>query len=201
MQRSVLLLTVVFLILVNGIASAQSDVSANVTGAFANQVSGKGLNETATKSAGLLFSFRHFSNHNGFEANYGFTKNSQKYTDQSGNSVASVQSSIHELTAAYVWRATRGAFRPFALAGGGLLIFNPTSSASDSADPSISRNNRPAFLYGVGVDVAVSKEVAVRAQYRGFFYEAPDFFGSAVAIHTSTAMQTAEPSVGIVYRF
>jgi opacity protein-like surface antigen len=201
MPRSALLLTAVFLILASGIASAQSDVSLNVTGNFANTVNGKGIEETATKSGGVLFSFRHFSHHNGFEANYGYTKNSQKYSDQLGNSVASIQSSIHELTAAYVWRATRGAVQPFALAGGGFLMFSPTSSATDAAVPKISRNTRPAFLYGAVIDVAVSKKAALRAQYRGLIYEAPDFFGGAVAIHTSTAMRTSEPSIGIVYRF
>jgi opacity protein-like surface antigen len=202
MQRSVLLLTVLFLILVGGTASAQTDVSVDLTAAIANKVNGNGLNETATKSIGGLVSFRHFSgHHSGFEVNYGYTKNSQKYTDQAGNSVAVVQAGNHELTGAYVFRATRGSFQPFALAGGGALVFNPTQSALDTADPSVSRQKRPVFLYGVGADIRVSEGLAVRAQYRGLIYEAPDFFGARVAVHTSTAMQTAEPSIGIVYRF
>jgi opacity protein-like surface antigen len=81
------------------------------------------------------------------------------------------------------------------------VVFNPTSSATDSADPTVSRQYRPAFLYGAGVDVQVNKGMALRAQYRALVYEAPDFFGANVALHTSAAMQTAEPSIGIVYRF
>jgi opacity protein-like surface antigen len=201
MQRSVVLLTVFFLLLCGGIASAQSDISVNGNVAIANTSTGNGVHETATKSAGLLVSFRHFSSHSGLEVNYGYTKNSQKYTDQSGASIANVQSGNHEITGAYIFRLTRGPVQPFALAGGGLLIFNPTSSAVDNADPTISRQNRPVFLYGIGADVRVSKGVAVRAQYRGLIYEGPDFFGANVAIHTSSAMRTDEPTIGLVYRF
>lgn len=202
MQRRAVLLTVFFLILAGGISSAQSsDISVNGNVAIANTSTGHGVHETATKSAGLLLSFRHFSSHSGFEVNYGYTKSSQKYTDQSGASIANVQSGNHEITGAYIFRLTRGPIQPFALAGGGLLIFNPTSSAIDNADPSISRQNRPVFLYGLGADVRVTNGVAVRAQYRSLIYEGPDFFGANLAIHTSSAMQTAEPTIGLVYKF
>jgi opacity protein-like surface antigen len=203
MQRSALLFTLFFLVLVSGIASAQTDISANVTGVITKEVDGKGVQETATKSLGVLVSFRHFNgSHSGVEVNYGYTKNSQKYADQAtGNLLASIQTSIHEVTGAYVFRLNRGMFQPYALAGAGLLMFSPTSSAIDAADPSISGQKRPTFLYGAGADVQVSKGMSVRAQYRGLICEAPDFFGNRVAIHTSRAMQTAAPSIGIVYKF
>jgi opacity protein-like surface antigen len=203
MIRSAVLLTVIFLILAGGIASAQqTDVSANVFGAYTNSVNGKGLHETATKSGGVLLSFRFFPHqHNGVEVNYAYTKNSQRYSDLSGFPVASVQSSIHELTGDYVFHVNRGPVQPFALAGAGFLLFSPTDSATKAADPSISRQIRPALLYGVGLDLRISREVAVRAQYRSLLYEAPDFYGNALAIHTGAAMQMAEPSVGLVYRF
>jgi outer membrane immunogenic protein len=203
MRRSAVLLAVIFLILAGGIASAQqSDVSANVIGVYTNHVDGKGLQETATKSGGMLLSFRHFPHqHNGVEVNYAYTKNSQRYSDLSGVPVASVQSSIHEITGAYVFHASRGKIQPFALAGAGLLLFIPTDSASKTGDPLVSSQKRPAFLYGVGLDVQVATKLAVRAQYRGFVYKAPDFFGDALALHTGAAMQMAEPSIGVVYRF
>jgi opacity protein-like surface antigen len=53
----------------------------------------------------------------------------------------------------------------------------------------------------VGVDYRLRKGLAVRAEYRSLVYESPDFFGGAVALHTSTAMQMREPSVGLTYRF
>jgi opacity protein-like surface antigen len=202
-MRSSAVFAGIFVILACGIGSAQqTDVSVSAIGIFTNSVAGNGLEESATASGGGLFSFRHFGQqHNGVEVNYAYTKNSQRYNDLSGASVADVQSSIHELTGAYVFHFTKGSFQPFALAGGGLLIFSPTNSAINSADPSISRQDKPAFLYGVGLDYRVSKKVALRMQYRGLVYEAPDFYGAAVAIHTSTAMQMREPSIGLSYRF
>src|ERR1700680_5109926 len=123
MRRSAVLLTVIFLILAGGIASAQqTDISANIFGAYTNHVTGKGLEETATKSGGGLLSFRFFPHqHNGVEVNYAYTKNSQRYTALSSASVIGVQAGIHELTGAYVYHLNRGPVQPFALAGGGLL--------------------------------------------------------------------------------
>ncbi|HVJ04777.1 MAG TPA: outer membrane beta-barrel protein [Candidatus Saccharimonadales bacterium] len=203
MRRSAVLLTVIFLILAGGIASAQqTDVSVSGIGVYTDTVTGKGVQETATKSGGVLVSFRHFPyHHNGVEVNYSYTKNTQRYSDLSGSQLADVQSSIHEVTGAYVFHVTRGAVQPFALAGAGLLIFSPTSHALDTADPSITSQKRPAFLYGAGLDVRLNRGLAVRAQYRGLIYKAPNFFGNAVALHTSSAMHMAEPSVGLVYRF
>jgi opacity protein-like surface antigen len=203
MRRSAVLLTVIFLILAGGIASAQqTDVSVNGIGVHTNDVTGKGVEETATYSGGGLLSFRHFPHeHNGIEVNYSYTKNSQLYSDLSGAFITGVQSSIHEVTGAYVYHLNRGPLQPFALAGVGLLIFSPTDSAIKAADPSISRQIKPAFLYGAGLDFRVTNQVAVRAQYRGFIYGAPDFYGEALAVHTGAAMQMVEPSIGVVYRF
>jgi len=203
MRRTAVLLTVIFLALASGIASAQqTDVSLNVIGTYTNHVTGKGLDETATKSGGALFSFRHFPHkHNGLEINYAYTKNSQIYTTLAGAPVTRVQAGIHELSGAYVYHITSGPVQPFALAGGGLLMFRPTDDAIKAADPTISGQTKAAFLYGVGIDVRVAKNLAVRAQYRGLIYQAPDFYGDNLALHTSAVMQTAEPSVGLVYRF
>jgi len=202
MKRSVLLLTVAFLISVGGIASAQTDISASVNDNFAPSASGKGLDEKVTKSAGFLFSYRHFSNsHSGVEVNYGFTKNSHILTNQSGVNLSDVQANVHELSVDYVFHATIGPIQPFLLAGGGLLMFHPISNAKDQADPYISSKKRPAFLYGAGVDVRMTKKLSLRGQYRALVYEAPDYYGDQYALHTSAAIQAIEPSVGIVYKF
>ncbi len=67
MRRSAVLLTAMFLILAGGIASAQqTDVSVSGIGVYTDTVTGKGVRETATKSGGVLVSFRHFPyRHNG----------------------------------------------------------------------------------------------------------------------------------------
>jgi opacity protein-like surface antigen len=203
MRRTAFLLTVTFLIVASGIASAQqTDIAASAIGTWTKNVTGKGLEETATKSGGALISFRHFAHqHNGIEANYSYTKNSQVITSVSGAPITRVQSSIHEFTGAYVFHLTEGSVQPFALAGGGFLAFSPTDSAIKAADPSISRQTKPAFLYAAGLDVTVAKKVAVRAQGRGFIYQAPDFYGNQYALHTGATMQMWEASIGLVRRF
>ena len=204
MKHTAILLTGLFLICACGIASAQqTDISANVLGVYTREASGSGLHETATKSLGMLLSFRHFpQQHNGLEVNYAYTKNSQRYTDVSGAELKRVQAGIHELTGAYVYHITRGALQPFALAGAGFLIFNPTDSALKAAGAtSISRKTEPAFLYGAGTDIRVTHQLALRAQCRGLISKAPDFYGAALALHTGAAKQILEPSVGVIYRF
>lgn len=206
MKRSLVPLTAVLLILIAGNAWAEdssSDVSANITGVYTNQPSGEGLTQKATNSAGLLLSYRYFFNrYSGIETNFGYTKNSQVYADQFGNLLAEIQTGMYEVTGAYVLRAggRRAPVRPFALVGGGLLIFTPTNIATLTSLIPVASQNRPTFLYGAGVDIKVNREVAVRAQYRGLLYEAPDF-QQPFALHSGAAMHTAEPSAGLVFRF
>jgi len=198
-KRSALLFAAMFLVLISGIASAQdSNLSANFTGVFSSQASGNGLFQSPTKPAGLLLSYRHFFDRNsGIEANYGYTRGSQNFLDSFGT-IAGVQSNVHEITGAYVFRAGHGPIRPFALAGGGLLVFDPTSNNDQSVVAS-STQAKAAFLYGGGVDFKLTREVAFRAQYRGLVYKAPDF-GNAT-LDTGAVMHTAEPSIGLVVRF
>lgn len=199
MKRCVVTLVAVFA-LATGMAFAQSsgDFSANLTGAFGTSTSGNGLTQTPTNSAGLLLSGRfNFGQFSAIEANYGYTKNSQKYLDQFGNFTA-VQAGVHEVTGAYVLRMNHGPVRPFALAGGGLLVFDPTS-ANNPLLFTGSRQTRPTFLYGAGADIRLNRLVALRAQYRGLLYKAPTFGESS--LDTGSVEHTAEPSVGLVVRF
>jgi opacity protein-like surface antigen len=202
MNRSAVVLA--FLFFAVGFSSAQqSDLSLSAIGAFTGSVTGNGIQETATDSGGGLLSYRHFAHeHNGIEANYSYTKNSQRFTYVSGAPVTDVQTNVQELTAAYVFHVTRGSLQPYALAGGGLLTFSPTSSALQAAlIPALGHSIRPVFLYGAGLDYRIRKSLAVRAGYRGLVCESPDFFGQQYALHTSKAMQIMEPTVGLVYRF
>lgn len=199
LKRCVIPLVAVF-ILATGMAFAQSsgDFSANLTGVFGNSTTGNGLTQTPTNSAGLLLSGRfnigHFS---AVEANYGYTQNSQKYLDQFGN-FAEVQTGVHEVTGAYVLRSSHGPVRPFVLAGGGLLVFDPTN-ANNLLLFTGNRQTRPAFLYGGGADFRINRMAAVRAQLRGLVYKAPTFGQSS--LDTGSAERTVEPSIGLVFRF
>jgi len=87
------------------------------------------------------------------ELNYGYTRNDQNYNFGIPIvSSSSIETDVHEATTAYVW-TPRGSARlkPFVLAGGGALIFNPTNNFNSSflgADTP----PREAILYGAGVD-------------------------------------------------
>ena len=57
-----------------------------------------------------------------------------------------------------------------------------------------------AFVYGAGADYAFThKHLALRAEYRGYVYKAPDF--NLVSLNTNAWTHTAQPSAGIVFRF
>jgi opacity protein-like surface antigen len=83
--------------------------------------------------------------------------------------------------------------RPFALAGGGGIIFNPQDAKS------IETQARGAFVYGGGADVPITKHVALRAEYRGLVYKAPDFDRSD--LKTDKFPHSAVPSAGLVFTF
>lgn len=196
-KRSILLLVIVLLGSMAVFAQeTKSDLSLNVTGDFSKHSSGNGIDLTPTQAAGFLSTYRYsFRPHQALELNYGYTRNSQNYSD--GTS-ASVQSNVHEWTAAYVLKASSGKFQPFALAGTGVLIFGPTSNVDTSA-LEVSRQARAVFLYGVGADYNVTSHVALRAQYRGLLYKAPDFGLSDLT--TNAKGHLAQPSLGLVFRF
>lgn len=88
--------------------------------------------------------------------------------------------------------------KPYVLAGLGALVFDPTNNAGGFLLGAQSQE-RAAFLYGGGADYDVAKHLTVRAEYRGFVYERPDF--EVATLHSGATTHTAQPSAGIVFRF
>jgi opacity protein-like surface antigen len=201
-SSAILLRALLFVILAAAAAAAQNnEIAISAFGVMPSKTTGYGVQETGTKSGGGLFSYRHFgSAHSGLEVNYGFSENSNKYTNGI-NPASSVQTKQTEITGAYVFRLTRGAVQPFALAGAGLIFFRPTQDAINDADPNVSPTTHLGGLAGAGVDVSVRKHMALRAQYRVLVVESPDFYGQGYALHTNAPMFISEPSVGVVFKF
>jgi outer membrane protein W len=171
--------------------AGKSEVTVQALDNFVQSSSGDGVTHSATNSGGVLGTYRYyFARHSGVEVNYGYTLNSQQYA--LGGNVSSAQTYSSELTAAYVWRLPLHRFTPFALAGGGELIFYPKSIAG-------SAQNRPVAVYGAGVDYDLSGRWFLRAQYRGEIYNSP----TPVLSPLSAVLLThqAEPSVGFGFRF
>jgi opacity protein-like surface antigen len=84
------------------------------------------------------------------------------------------------------------------LAGVGALVFDPTGNAGGFLSGAQSQA-RAAFVYGGGADYELTKHFMLRAEYRGFVYERPDF--DLATLHSGATTHTAQPSAGIVFRF
>jgi opacity protein-like surface antigen len=167
----------------------RNEVSVQAFGSFVKSTTQNGVENRATNSGGVLGSYRYFFNaHNGVEANYGYSLNTQSYSSTGVNSYS------HEISAAYVFRMPMRHFTPFVLAGAGALVFDPKDFAAASSQ------TRAAFVYGGGADFDLSRHVFVRAEYRGFVYNSPtyDLAGFAGLDRTT---HRAEPSVGFGYRW
>jgi opacity protein-like surface antigen len=87
---------------------------------------------------------------------------------------------------------------PYLLAGAGALVFDPTGNPGGFV-PRESSQAKAAFVYGGGVDYDLTRHFALRAEYRGFVYDRPDF--GLAALHSGSTTHTAQPSAGIVFHF
>ena len=175
----------------------RSEVSVQGTGFFTKDASGNGIRDKATETGGLQIGYRYYiTRWLAAEANYGYDRNTQSYI---GSISARVQSNIHQITGSAVVKLPGFArIQPYALAGGGGLMFDPTNNAGGTSAGATSQT-RGAFLYGGGADYAFTRHLSLRAEYRGFVYKAPSF--NLASLKTDTWTHTAQPSVGIVFRF
>jgi outer membrane immunogenic protein len=171
----------------------RSEATVQAFGSFVKTTTSNGVQQSDTNSGGVLASYRYFfTNSSGVEVNYGYSRNTQSYGLIDGP--LGVKSDQHEFTAAYVYRHHMRRFTPFAEAGVGALLFNPTDSSAASSQA------RAAFVYGAGADFNLTKRVFVRAEYRGLVYNSPTF-DLASAIGNDRVTHRAEPSIGFGYRF
>jgi len=117
------------------------DVAVQASGSFVTATTQNGIDNTSTKSGGLLASYRYFfSTHHGVEANYGYALNTQSYSSAAG--IVGVKTNSHEVSGAYVFRMPVRNITPFALAGVGALVFDPKQFVGASTQTCA------AFVYG-----------------------------------------------------
>jgi outer membrane immunogenic protein len=189
-----------FLALVPITAVAQeirSEISIQGTGFFTKDTQGNGVLDRATETGGFLIGYRYnFDRWLAAEANYGYDRNTQMYF---GNTLARVQSNIHQFTGSAVVKLPGFArIQPYALAGGGALVFDPTGNASGSLSGA-TWQAKGAFVYGAGADYILTRHISLRAEYRGYVYKAPSF--GLASLNTDSWTNIAQPSAGIVFRF
>ena len=77
------------------------EASVQAFGSFVKSTTNNGVENESTNSGGVLGSYRYFFNaHDGLEAKYGYSLNTQNYSSTSG--VVGVKNYSYEISAAYV---------------------------------------------------------------------------------------------------
>lgn len=191
--------------LLAGAAQAQegsrSEATISATGSFEQSTNGNGIHQTAENSAGVLFSYRYFfTNHQGVELDYGFSRFNQQFSSLNAAAPFSlgVPADTNEATASYVYRRGLGhRLSPFVSAGTGALVFAPDSFTAGGTTGSTFAT--PDFVYSAGADVALSRRVSLRLGYRGHVFEAPDF--GVPGIKTGSVTHMAQPFGGLSLHF
>jgi opacity protein-like surface antigen len=191
-----------FIILLSISATAQenrSEISVQGTGFFTQDTNGQGISRTTTETGGFLVGYRyHFNRWLSGEANYGYNRDTQRYFSAGGFS--RVQSDVHTATADVVvglpFRIAR--LNPYVLGGGGSLVFHPTGNPGGFVSGADTQA-KGTFLYGVGVNYALTRHLSLLAEYRGYVYKDVDF--GVRALNTDSWTHTAQPSAGIAFRF
>ena len=203
MQRTTIKTASIVLVL-SFVATAQessSEIGVQGIGLFTQNSSGNSVTRSATDTGGVLASYRYRINRwLSVEAAYGYGRNTQKFSTDTG--VFGQQANVNQMTAGFVVNlpvAPEWKISPYLLAEGGALIFDPTGNAYGTASGSARRQNRGAFVYGGGLNFPTAKRLALRAEYRGLMFSAPNFQLSSLG--RSNLTQTAQPSAGIVFRF
>jgi opacity protein-like surface antigen len=179
----------------------RSEISVQGSGFFTKDSNGQGILQQGTETGGVLAGYRyHINRWLSAEAAYGWDRDSQLFSTPGG--FARIQADVHQATGGFVvnlpaWRRLRAS--PYVLAEGGALVFNPTSIGRSVLGAE--RQAVGAFVYGGGADFPIPtvRHVALRLEYRGLVYNAPNFGLSS--LDTSTVTHTAVPSAGLVFRF
>jgi opacity protein-like surface antigen len=182
-------------------AMAQVEVPSQITiqgtALVTKDTTGDTTSHEATKSGGFLLGYSYqFSRWAGVEGNYGFTRNTQNYLGSVGRS--SIQADFHEITGAFVVHVPVNVrkVRPYALAGAGALVFDPTDKFVVTG---AAQQTKAAFLYGGGVNFDITNNFGIRTEYRGLVYKVPDFTIDSLNLDKVTHL--AQPSVGFYFRF
>jgi outer membrane immunogenic protein len=190
--------TILLLAMSAAAQESRSEISLQGTGFFTTGTSGNGTLYSATETGGFLAGYRyHLNRWLSVEAVYGWDRNTQKYLLGSGD--FRNQSNVHQATGGLVLGLppfAKRRLRPYVLADGGALVFDPTGNQAFIGTTS-QTEAKAAFVYGGGVNYDILRRISLRAEYRGLVYKTPDFGG----LVTNSLTHTAEPSVGLAFRF
>jgi hypothetical protein len=197
----------------NKTAFAQTDIAGSIYGAFSGTTNGNGTVQSPSNSAGALLEVRHISSPLiGYEGTYSYNRANQVDTVTNfgcpvgvgpcSAPFAAISANAHELAADWVASVKVSSFRPFALAGVGILFDVPAGNSQGNTSIGVASNTststKPVFVYGAGLDWGLLPHLGLRFQFRGNVYKAPNL----VNLFTSTGafMHTSEPMIGVFFR-
>jgi opacity protein-like surface antigen len=207
MRRSTVLsaFAVIFLFLTTAFAQDfKSEFSVQGTAVIPKNQDNLDIPHEATKSGGFMLGYRyHLNSWFAVQGDYGYTRDTQRYFDPVFGET-DIQANIHQLTGeAVITAPSTSRVRPYGLAGVGALFFRPTNSLNNNfvgvGNNTGNNQTKAAFVYGGGVDFDLTRFMALRAEYRGYFFKIPDFQIPGLASDNFTHL--AQPSVGLVWRF
>ena len=205
-------------------AYAQTDIAGSIIGAFNETTIWNRITQSPSDSAGGLLEVRHITNSLvGFEATYSYYRANQVYfyntpvglpcTQTAGcytQPIAAVSANAHTIAGDWVLSRKIRNFRPFALAGGGLLLVIPSGGQSTTQNAA-----EFTFIFGAGLDWKLSKHLGLRLQDRIAIYKTPilaapgiypNIGKNQVSISSNwdypqVYTYSQQPALGIYYRF
>jgi opacity protein-like surface antigen len=203
------------------VSHAQTSGALGLYGAFNGATSGDGTKQSPANQAGGLVELRQIKNPLvGYEFTYAYNRGDQGLSSGSSAcpgtsctvSTAAISDNAHEVTGDWVVSLHAANLRPFALAGGGVLLNVPsggtvTTTTCFSTNPLCEQNTTAAstststegvFVYGAGLDWELLPHLGLRLQYRGNLYKAPAIANAFSSTNAFT--HTAEPVIGIYFR-
>ncbi len=209
---------------------SQTDVAVSGYGVFNGSTSANGTVESPSNQAGFLIEARHIRNPLiGYEATYSYNRANVGYSGSSNLPCpvglpspcgpakiwSAVPANAHEITGDWVASLKLGAFRPFALAGVGVLFDVPAAGTATTTlevcgtvnplcgqttgSAATSAQTRAVFVYGAGLDWSLIPHVGLRFQYRGNVYKATNLTSAFQS--TDSFAHSAEPMAGAYFRF
>jgi opacity protein-like surface antigen len=213
-----------FIAMTGALCQAQTSVALGLYGAFNGATSGDNTNESPANQAGGLVELRQIKNPLvGYEATYAYNRADQEYANSSyacpvgitpctTSHSAAIPANAHEITGDWIVSLHAANLRPFALAGGGLLLDVPSggtvsTTSCGTVNPLCSESTSAAttrtsiegvFVYGAGLDWELLPHLGLRLQYRGNLYKAPAVANAFSSTNAFT--HTAEPVIGIYFR-
>ncbi|HZY73404.1 MAG TPA: hypothetical protein VFE22_09890 [Edaphobacter sp.] len=207
----------------------QRDVAVGAAAHLTFDARGNGVRQKTDPSLGALVSFHSsYQWSRGFVLNYGYTRVNEDMQGDGNNpygtDFAPSSSGIanrHEFTAAYLVKGPKlfWGLRPFGEAGGGALLFLPSSghfekyhhiqventntqtiedlTYSETLD--VSSQTRAAGLFGAGLDWALDRHWGGRLEYRALAFVAPSFQQWDFNSRAYTLSQA--PTLSLYYKF